>query len=183
MPSVLPFGDHHPTIGRHVFLAETATVIGDVELGDEASLWFGVLVRGDVGSIVIGARTNVQDNAVIHLTGGGPDTIVGQDVTIGHGAIVHGCTVEDGCLIGIAATVLDGSVIGAGSVVSAGAVVTPRSQIPPGSLVAGVPARVVRPVSEHLAGLGARTAADYVALARRYQLEHSLRNEGPGSDG
>jgi len=175
---LLPFGDHRPQLGGGVFLAETATVIGNVVIGEAASVWYGALLRGDVGAIVVGARTNVQDNAVLHLTGGGPPCVVGEDVTIGHGAVVHGCTVEDRCLIGIAATVLDGSVIGAGSVVSAGAVVTPRSVVPPGSLVAGVPAKVLRPVSEAQAELGARTAADYVALARQVLDERTQRNEG-----
>jgi len=175
---VLAFGAHRPRLGQQVFLAETATVIGDVEIGEEASVWYGALLRGDVGSIVVGARTNVQDNAVLHLTGGGPQCIVGEDVTIGHGAVVHGCTVEARCLIGIAATVLDGSVIGAGSVVSAGAVVTPRTIVPPGSLVAGVPAKVVRVVSEQQAELGASTAAHYVELARQYLAERNQGNEG-----
>lgn len=178
MPQVLPFGAHHPRLGKQVYLADTATVIGDVAIGDEASVWFGALLRGDVGAIVVGARTNVQDNAVLHLTGGGPPCIVGEEVTIGHGAVVHGCSVEARCLIGIAATVLDGAVIGAGSVVAAGAVVTPRTIVPPSSLVAGVPARVVRPVSDQQAELGARNAALYVNHARQYLIERNQRTEG-----
>ncbi len=178
MAHLLPFGAHHPRLGDPVYLADTATVIGDVEIGDEASVWFGALVRGDVGSIVVGSRTNVQDNAVLHLTGGGPPCIVGEEVTIGHGAVVHGCTVEARCLIGIAATVLDGAVIGAGSVVAAGAVVTPRTIVPPGSLVAGVPAKVLGPVSEQQVDLGARNAALYVSHARQYLTERNQRSEG-----
>src|SRR5512140_3612933 len=107
MALVLPFGEKNPKLGQGVFVAPNATLIGDVELGDEASVWFGAVLRGDIGSIRIGARTNVQDLACVHLTEGSSKTVVGADVTIGHGAILHGCTVLDGCLIGMGSILLD----------------------------------------------------------------------------
>jgi carbonic anhydrase/acetyltransferase-like protein (isoleucine patch superfamily) len=169
MAIVLPYGDASPRLGRDVFLAPNATVVGDVVLGDEASVWFGAVLRGDVGSIVLGARTNVQDLACVHLTDGLSSTRVGADVTIGHGAILHGCTVGDGCLIGMGSIVLDNAEIGAGSVVAAGALVPPRMKIPPRSLVRGSPAKVVREVNDEEAKMGPTGALHYVENARRYR--------------
>jgi carbonic anhydrase/acetyltransferase-like protein (isoleucine patch superfamily) len=161
-------GDLRPRLGRGVFLAETCAVIGDVELGDEASVWYAAVVRGDVMAIRIGARTNLQDGAIVHVTSGRFGTVIGSDCTIGHGAIIHACTIEDHCLIGMGATVLDGSVIGRGSLVGAGALVTPGTIIPPGSLVIGSPARVKRPVNDRERAQIEDGAAHYVELARRY---------------
>jgi carbonic anhydrase/acetyltransferase-like protein (isoleucine patch superfamily) len=155
-------------IGRGVFLAETCAVIGDVELGDEASIWYAAVVRGDVMSIRIGARTNLQDGAIVHVTYPKLATVIGDDCTIGHGAIIHACTIEDDCLIGMGATLLDGAVIGRGSLVGAGALVTPGTVIPPGSLVIGSPARVKRPVNDKERAQIEDGAAHYVELARRY---------------
>ena len=157
-----------PRIGRGVFLAETCAVIGDVELGDEASIWYGAVVRGDVMPIRVGARTNLQDGAIVHATRDRFGTVIGCGCTIGHGAIIHACTVEDGCLIGMGATLLDGAVIGRGSLVGAGALVTPGTVIPPGSLAIGSPARVKRPVNDQEREQIERGAAAYVELARRY---------------
>lgn len=167
--SVEPFGQTAPRLGADVFVADSARVVGDVELGDHASVWFGCVIRGDVGRIVIGARTNVQDLTVVHVTGGVADTHIGSDVTIGHRAVLHGCIVEEGCLIGIGAVLLDGCKIGRGSVVGAGALVTPGSIVPPGSLVLGAPAKVKRAVTEHEALMGLEGASRYVKLARAYR--------------
>lgn len=169
MALVLPYGDHAPRLGRGVFLAPNATLVGDVELGDEASVWFGAVLRGDIGPIRIGPRTNVQDLACLHLTDGVSKTTIGADVTIGHGAILHGCTVEDGCLIGMGSIILDNAVIGAGSVIAAGALVPPRMVIPPRSMVKGSPAKVVREVTDEEAMLGIAGAAHYVVNAQRYR--------------
>lgn len=166
MAIVQPFAGIAPRIGRDVYLAESATVIGDATLGDEASIWFNSIVRADVGWIRIGKRTNVQDLTMIHVTGGVANTEIGDDVTIGHRVVVHGCRIEDGCLIG--AVVLDGAVIGEGSVVGAGAVVTPGTKIAPRSLALGCPARVVRPASDEEARMGIEGAVRYVELARAY---------------
>ena len=169
MALILPFGGHTPRIGRDVFLAPTATIIGDVEIADGASIWFGAVIRGDIGAIRIGPRTNVQDNACLHLTEGLSRTLVGADVTVGHGAILHGCVVGDRCLVGMGSIVLDNVQVGEGSVIAAGAVVTARTVIPPRSLVRGTPARVIREVTAEEGALGVNGAAHYVETARRFR--------------
>ncbi|MBL9015713.1 MAG: gamma carbonic anhydrase family protein [Myxococcales bacterium] len=158
-------------IGIGVFVAETAAVIGDVELGEQSSVWYGTVIRGDDMPIRIGARTNLQDNTVTHITAGRYGTTIGTDCTIGHNAIIHACTVEDRCLIGMGAIILDGATIGAGSLVGAGALVTPGTVIPPGSLVVGSPAKVKRPVNEKEREQILYGAAHYVELTRRYLAE------------
>lgn len=159
---------HRPQVGTGVFLAENCAVIGDVEIGDHASIWYGVVVRGDVMPIRIGARTNIQDNTVIHVTTDKYGTTIGADCTIGHAAIIHACTVEDFCLVGMGATLLDGCVIGRGSFIGAGALVTPGTVIPPGSLVLGSPAKVKRPITDSEREQIEYGAAHYVELARDY---------------
>jgi len=142
-------------------------VIGKVRIGPGASVWYGGVLRGDIDEIVLGARSNLQDNAVIHTELGSP-TIVGEDVSIGHGAVVHGCEIGDGCLIGMNSTVLTGAVVGAQSLVAAGAVVLEGAVIPPRSLVAGVPGKVRRELSdEEIADLHANSAR-YVTRAAVY---------------
>ncbi len=172
------FAGKHPVIGRSVFLAETSAVIGDVEIGDESSIWYSTVVRGDVMPIRIGARTSVQDGSVIHVTAGRFGTTIGDDCTIGHSAIIHACTVEDLCLIGMGSILLDGAHIGRGSLVGAGALVTPGTTIPPGSLVIGSPARVKRPINDKEREQIAYGAAHYVSLTRTYlaaEGENSVR--------
>lgn len=154
------FEGRAPSLHPGCYAAENATLVGDVTLGEGTSVWYGAVLRGDDAPIHVGEGTNVQDNAVFHGAEGFPLT-VGDHVTVGHGAIVHGCTVDDCCLIGMGAILLDGCVIGAGSIVGAGALVTQNKVIPPGSLVMGSPAKVVRPLRrdelEHLA----ESAAQY----------------------
>lgn len=168
MTQRIAFQGNVPVVGERCFIAPTATLIGDVSIGEESSVWFGCVVRGDVGWIRIGKRTNIQDLTTIHVTGGLANTTVGDEVTIGHRAVIHGCTVEDGCLIGMGSVVLDGAVIGAGSVVGAGAVVTPGTRIPPHSMVLGTPGRVVRPLHPHELDMGRLGAAAYLELSRLY---------------
>ena len=158
-----------PTIDPTVFLAASAVVIGDVVIGAEASLWFHTVVRGDVGPIRIGARTNLQDQVALHVVGGKFGTTVGDDVTVGHGAIVHGCTLGNRVLIGMGAIVLDGVEIGEDCLVGAGALVTPGTTIPPGRLVLGNPARVVRALSDQERRALIESAANYVGYAREYR--------------
>ena len=165
---VRPFAGKRPVIGRGVFLAETSAVIGDVEIGEETSIWYGTVVRGDVMPIRIGARTSVQDNTVVHVTSGRFGTTIGSDCTIGHGAIIHACTIEDQCLIGMGSIILDGVRIGRGSLVGAGALVTPGTDIPPNSLVIGSPAKVKRPINEKEREQIVYGAAHYVELTRVY---------------
>ncbi|MBN0047551.1 gamma carbonic anhydrase family protein [Streptomyces actuosus] len=140
-------GGRRPRIDEATFVAPTASVIGDVALGAGASVWYGAVLRGDVEGIRVGADSNVQDNCTLHADPGFPVT-VGERVSVGHNAVVHGATVEDDCLIGMGATVLNGAVIGAGSLVAAQALVPQGMVVPPGSLVAGVPAKVRRELSE-----------------------------------
>ncbi len=158
-----------PLLGKSVFVAPGAHVIGDVHLGDDASVWFGAVVRGDSMPIRIGARTNVQDNAVLHITSSEHGCILGDDVTVGHAAIVHGCTIGHRCLVGMGSVVLDGAVVGDDSFIAAGSLVTPGTIIPARSFVLGRPAKVARPVSERdLEGI--RLAAQrYVEYAREFQ--------------
>lgn len=141
---IRPYRGMNPKIADGVFLAENAVVIGDVEIGESSSIWYGTVVRGDVCHIRIGRRTNIQDNCVVHVTNDAWPAIIGDDVSIGHGAIVHGCTIEPGCLVGMGARILDGAVIGEQSLVAAGAVVREGMKVPPRSLVVGVPAVVRR---------------------------------------
>jgi len=142
-----------PVLGNGVYLAKTAVVLGDVTLGDNASVWYGAVLRGDINRIVVGANSNIQDNAVVHLADDFP-CLIGEWVTVGHSAIVHACTVGDECLIGMGATILDGAEIGAQSIVGANALVTGGMKVPPGSLVLGSPAKVVRSLTpEERAGL------------------------------
>lgn len=169
MALIVPYGGITPRLGRDVFVAPNATIIGDVELDDEASVWFGCVLRGDIGSIRVGARTNVQDLVCMHLTDGISITVIGADVTIGHGAILHGCTVGDRCLIGMGSILLDNAQIGEGSLVAAGSLVPPRFVAPPRSLVRGNPAKVIREVTEDEGRLGLLGAEHYVEHARRYR--------------
>jgi len=147
MALILPFGTSTPTVPDNAWVAPNATLIGGVTLGQRASVFYGAVLRADVDTITIGDDTNVQDNVTMHCDGGTPAR-VGARVSVGHGAILHGCTVEDDCLIGMGSTVLSGAVIGAGSLVAAGAVVLEGTIVPPGSLVAGVPAKVRRELTD-----------------------------------
>jgi carbonic anhydrase/acetyltransferase-like protein (isoleucine patch superfamily) len=165
---IRPFRDASPRLAPGVFVAEDAVVIGDVDLGRDSSVWFGCVVRGDVDRIVIGAETNVQDLTVVHVTGGRHPTTIGPRVTVGHRAILHGCTIRERCLIGMGAVVLDGAVVGPGSVVAAGALVPPGAVVPPGVLVKGAPARVARPLTPAEDADIDASALRYVELARAY---------------
>ena len=147
MATILTINDETPDVAAARFVAPDVVVAGDVVVGEDATLWFGVVARAEYSTVRIGARTNVQDGSILHADPGAPCT-VGDDVTIGHRAVVHGCTLEDGVLVGMGAVVLNNAVVGAGSLVAAGAVVREGDTIPPNSLVAGVPARVVKDLGE-----------------------------------
>lgn len=157
-----------PELSVGAYIAENATVIGRVRLGEGANVWYGCIIRGDVGEITIGARTNIQDLSVIHVTSGQFDTVIGDDVTVGHRVILHGCTVHDRVLIGMGAIVLDGAVIESDCLIGAGAVVTPGTVIPRGSMALGAPAKVVRPLKQTEVEFLVKSAAHYVELARRH---------------
>ena len=164
---VLPYGETSPTVSDSAWIAPTAMVIGDVGVGDSASVFYGAVLRGDTDAIRIGNGTNLQDNVVVHCDRGSPTT-VGARVSVGHAAVLHGCTVEDDCLIGMGAIVMNGAVVGRESVVAAGAVVPQDAVIPPRSLVAGVPGRVRRELSEEEVEGVRQNAARYLDYARNH---------------
>ncbi|WP_328429157.1 gamma carbonic anhydrase family protein [Streptomyces sp. NBC_00443] len=168
---VMGIGGREPKIDETAFVAPTSSVIGDVTLEAGASVWYGAVVRGDVERISVGAESNVQDNCTLHADPGFPVTI-GARVSVGHNAVVHGATVEDDCLIGMGATVLNGAVIGAGSLVAAQALVPQGMQVPPGSLVAGVPAKVKRELTEEERQGVTLNGTMYAELAKAHQKEH-----------
>lgn len=165
---ILSYRGISPKIHESCFVAESASVVGDVTIGEDSSVWYGAVIRGDEDSLVIGRRTSIQDNAVIHCNEGFPVKI-GDNVTVGHGAIVHGCTVGDNALIGMGATVLDGAVIGENAVVGAGAVVKERDVIPEGAVAVGIPAKVVKIASEHNSSMNSLNAEAYVQLGRNHK--------------
>ena len=182
MAHVFSFAGHAPLCGRDVWLAPTATVIGNATLGDECSVWFGAVIRADTLAIVLGARTNVQDNAVLHITSDKPTAAhdargvqvglaIGDDVTIGHSAVVHGCTLGNRVLVGIGAIVLDGAEVGDDVVIAAGALVPPGAKIPSGSMVMGRPAKVVRTLTEQDRFWSSKAAALYVGYAKAFRAE------------
>lgn len=167
MAVVLPFGEHAPALAPTSWLAPTATVIGDAVVGDGASIWFGAVVRADGARITVGAGSNVQDNCVFHADPGFPLTLV-ADVAVGHGAVLHGCTIEAGVLVGMGAVVMNGAHIGSGSIIAAGAVVLEGTRVPERSLVAGVPAKVRRETTDEEVASIARNVAGYRERAQAY---------------
>lgn len=163
MSIILPVEGISPKIPEDCFVAPNATIVGDVEMGAECSIWFNAVVRGDVNSIRMGNKVNVQDGACIHCTYQKTKTIIGNNVSIGHNATVHGCTVEDNVLIGMGAIVMDGARIGSNSIIAAGAVILEDTVVPPGSIFAGVPAKKVKDISQDLLkGEVERIANNYV---------------------
>lgn len=159
--------EYSPTLADDVFVAESADLIGRVTLKEKASIWYNATLRGDINEIIIGSHSNVQDNAVLHLSDDLP-CIIGDFVTVGHSAIVHAATVEDGVLVGMGAIILDGSVIGENSVVGAGALVTGNTIVPPNSLVLGSPAKVIRSLSPEEQRMGRDLAEKYVNQSRKF---------------
>lgn len=163
------FSDIHPKFDATVFVADSAAVIGDVEIGEDASVWFGSVIRGDVNYIRIGARTNIQDMTVIHVSSKTHPTILEEEVTVGHRVTLHGCYVERQCLIGIGSILLDGVRIGPQSLVAAGSLLTPGTQIPPRSLVMGAPAKVKRELTDDELAYLDRSWRNYVELKEKYR--------------
>lgn len=177
----MPIQSHsgkHPQLGRGVFIAPGAVVVGEVAIGDDSSLWYNVVVRGDIHWIRIGARSNLQDGVIVHVERDLYPTVLEDEVSVGHGAVLHGCTIGAGSLIGMGAMVLNDAVVGEGSLVAAGAVVREGFKVPPRSLVAGVPAVVKRPLTDAEAERARRTAANYVEYKNSY-LEQGLGTPPP----
>ncbi|DAB40148.1 MAG TPA: gamma carbonic anhydrase family protein [Sulfurovum sp. UBA12169] len=173
---LLSFKEWTPRLKQNAWIAQGASVIGRVEMGEDSAVWFGCVVRGDVHYIKIGDRSNIQDLSMIHVThhknedmSDGHPTIIGNDVTVGHRVMLHGCTIEDACLIGMSATILDGAVIGKESIVGAGALVTKNKKFPPRSLIMGSPAQAVRELTEEEVKELYASAARYVAFKNEYR--------------
>ncbi|MEM7618635.1 MAG: gamma carbonic anhydrase family protein [Pseudomonadota bacterium] len=165
----MKYKDITPKLDETVWVADNAVVAGDIEIGAESSVWFGVQMRGDVHEIRIGKRTNIQDNSVVHVTGGLAGTYIGDEVTIGHGAIIHACTIKDRSLIGMGAIVLDEAVVEEGAMLAAGALVPPRKVIPSGQLWGGNPVRYMRDMTEAEKEFLGKSADNYVRLASEYK--------------
>ncbi len=171
---IRPYRNVVPRLHPSVFIDDSAQVIGDVEIGEESSIWMCVVVRGDVNHIRIGRRTNIQDGTIVHVMIRTHPTIIGNEVTIGHAAVVHGCTIEDRCLIGMGAILLNGAHVGSGSIIAAGSLVTEGMTIPPRSLVIGSPAKVRRPLAD-------AEVADIQTYADRYvsyRLDYMMTDAG-----
>lgn len=166
----IPYMDKKPHVHPSAFVAEGARIVGDVTVGERSTVWFNAVLRGDVAPVRIGRETSIQDGAVGHVDEGQP-LLVGDRVTVGHGAIIHGCTIRDGALIGMGAIVLSGAEVGESALVAAGSVVKERFVVPPRTLVAGVPARVVRPLREEELAHMAANAAGYVRRGKEYRGE------------
>lgn len=167
MATIQPIAELRPRIDAETWLAETAVITGDVTLAAGVSVWHGAVLRGDVGWIRVGARTNIQDLACVHLTAELSNTEIGDDVTVGHGAIIHGATIGSGCLIGMGSIILDNAVIGREVLVAAGALIPPKMVVPDGALVMGSPARVVRTLTDVERVRGRSSAAHYLEYARQ----------------
>jgi len=166
---ILPYRGIMPKLAADVWVAPTAAVIGDVEIGAGSGIWFGCVLRGDVHDIRIGSRSNIQDGTVIHVNHSGPGTWIGDDVTVGHMALIHACTLESGSFVGMKACIMDNAVVEAGAMVAAGALVTPGKRIPSGQLWAGSPAVYRRDVTEQERAGFAATVDRYVGLAGAYR--------------
>lgn len=171
MAIIKPYKGIYPKIHPTVFVAENAVIIGDVEIGADSSIWYGTVIRGDVNYIRIGERTNIQDGTIIHVDHKKYPTIIGSNVTVGHKVMLHACTVEDYCLIGMSATVMDGVVVGKQSIVAAGAVVPPGKIIEPQSLWAGVPAKFIRKLTDEELTWLEKSAENYVKYKNSYLEE------------
>lgn len=169
---ILPYKNIRPKLHDTVWIADNAVVAGDVEIGEQSSVWFGVQMRGDVHEIRIGKRTNIQDNAVVHVTRNLSGTYIGDDVTVGHGAILHACTVQNECLIGMGAIILDEAVIEERAMVAAGALVPPKKIVKSGQLWGGSPARYMRDLTPQELSFLKISADNYVLLAAEYK-DHS----------
>ena len=162
------FKEKIPKLGKNVYIAETASIIGDVTLEDDVNIWFGAVLRGDMHYIRVGSCSNIQDNAVVHVTTAVSPTTIGKNVTVGHGSIIHGCSIEDNCMIGMGSVVMDDAVVGAGSLIGAGALVPPNMKIKPKSLVVGMPGKVVREVTDEEYQMIIDRPQEYIDLAEQY---------------
>jgi len=173
-PSLLPYRGTMPTIHPSAFVAQTATIIGDTHIGEDSGIWYGCVIRGDVNEIRIGKRTNIQDLSMIHCAELGQGTYLGDDITVGHSAVLHACNIEDNAFIGIQACVMDDCIVEKGAMVAAGALVTPGKIVKAGEVWAGSPARKLRDINEKDLHFFEINRQRYVRLAHEYKAEHKL---------
>ena len=166
---ILPYRGVLPKIDENAFIAQTAVITGDVEIGADSGIWFGCVIRGDVHQIRIGKRTNIQDGTIVHCTRNKFPCLIGDDITVGHGAILHACILEDGCFVGMGATVMDGARVESGAMVAAGALVTPGKAVKKGELWGGNPAKPMRALTEAELAFFPVSAEHYVNLAKDYK--------------
>jgi carbonic anhydrase/acetyltransferase-like protein (isoleucine patch superfamily) len=166
---IYKYKDEKPEIHESCFIAPSADIIGSVSIGKESSVWFGVVIRGDGNYIKIGKGSNIQDNSIVHINSQSSPTIIGDNVTVGHGVILHGCKLEDNCLIGMGATILDGAIIGQNTLIGAGSIVTGGKKIPEGVLCLGTPAKVIRKLTEEEVQEIKEAAKHYVMLSKDYK--------------
>ncbi len=184
MPLILPVKNVMPEFGNNCFIAPNATIVGDVIMGDDCSIWFNAVLRGDVNSIRMGNKVNVQDGAVIHCTYQKTKAIIGNNVSIGHNAIVHGCVIDDNVLVGMGAIVMDNARVGSNSIIAAGAVVLENTVIEPGSIYAGVPAKKVKDISQELiSGEINRIANNYLMYSGWFKAPASEGVDGEDESG
>ena len=177
MPVILPVEGVEPTFGEQCYLAPNATIVGDVVMGNQCSVWFNAVIRGDVNSIRLGNKVNIQDGAVLHATYQKTKTIIGNNVSIGHNAIVHGCTLHDNVLVGMGAIVMDKAEVHSNSIIAAGAVVLEGTVVPPGSIYAGVPAKKVKDISQELIhGEIDRIANNYIKYSGWFKNSFTEKN-------
>lgn len=168
-PVILPWNGVYPVIAPDAFVAPSATIVGDTQIGAKASIWFNVVLRGDVNYIRVGERTNIQDGTVVHVSSKDHPTIIGTDVLIGHMAMIHACTLEDGCFVGMSATVMDGAVVEKGAMIAAGALIAPGKRVIAGQLWAGTPAKSIRDVTPEEAASFPDQIQRYVDLGQSYR--------------
>lgn len=166
---ILPYGGKSPVIHPSAFIAANAVITGDVEIGEDSGIWYGVVIRGDVNHIRIGKASNIQDGTVIHCTRGGFPCIIGDGITVGHSAVLHACRLEDNCFVGMGAILLDGAIVESGAMVAAGALVSPGKIVKSGELWAGNPAKMLRSLKEADLAFFPKSAAHYVDLAKEYR--------------
>lgn len=165
---LIPFKTIMPRIGNNVFVAPNVPIIGDVEIGDDSSIWYNCVLRGDVNSIKIGKRTNIQDGTIVHVSSFGLGTVIGDDVSVGHMAVLHACTIEDGAFVGMKACVMDGAVVEKRAMVAAGALVTRGKRVPMGQLWGGSPAKFMRDMTDEENKYLEWSSSHYVKLAKNY---------------
>ena len=163
------FENKSPLISESCFISDSADIIGDVEIGEDSSVWFGSVIRGDMNQIKIGSNTNIQDNCVVHVTTNIAPTIIGNGVTIGHKAIIHGCTINDNCLIGMGCIIMDLAIIGKGSIIAAGALVPPGMKVPSRKLMVGIPAKPIRDITPQEYTDIKKSALHYILFSKKYK--------------